>query len=63
MYFEFDRYPQKECKQDFNSDWYNHRDWLEYSVERDAAFCFPWWSINFFYHYWVFNMEQGYRKV
>ena len=41
MYFEFDRYPQKECKRNFNSDWYHRRDWLEYSIERDAAFCFP----------------------
>ena len=25
----------------FNSDWYKSYSWLEYSVERDAAFCFP----------------------
>ena len=25
----------------FNSQWYNSHPWLEYSVERDAAFCYP----------------------
>jgi len=25
----------------FNSDWYKSHPWLEYSVERDAAFCYP----------------------
>ena len=25
----------------FNSNWYKGRPWLEYSTERDAAFCFP----------------------
>ena len=25
----------------FNRDWYKSYQWLEYSVERDAAFCFP----------------------
>ena len=25
----------------FNPDWYRSHRWLEYSVERDAAFCFP----------------------
>lgn len=25
----------------FNSDWYTGRDWLEYSVTLDAAFCYP----------------------
>ena len=25
----------------FSSTWYKGRSWLEYSVERDAAFCFP----------------------
>ena len=25
----------------FNGDWYKSYQWLEYSIERDAAFCFP----------------------
>ena len=25
----------------FNSDWYKTYSWLEYSIERDAAFCYP----------------------
>lgn len=25
----------------FNGDWYKTYQWLEYSIERDAAFCFP----------------------
>ena len=25
----------------FDSDWYNTYSWLEYSIKRDAAFCFP----------------------
>ena len=25
----------------FNSEWYSSYSWLEYSVERDAAFCYP----------------------
>ncbi|XP_063039724.1 uncharacterized protein LOC134434959 [Engraulis encrasicolus] len=25
----------------FSTDWYRSREWLEYSVKRDAAFCFP----------------------
>lgn len=25
----------------FNSDWYKQYSWLEYSVQKDAAFCFP----------------------
>ena len=25
----------------FNPQWYNSHPWLEYSVERDAAFCYP----------------------
>ena len=30
----------------FNPDWYMNHNWLEYSVNRDAAFCFPcrWFS-------------------
>jgi hypothetical protein len=27
-------------KQSFSSSWYLNRDWLEYSVEKDAAFCY-----------------------
>lgn len=27
-------------KRSFSSSWYLNRDWLEYSVERDAAFCY-----------------------
>lgn len=28
-------------KRSFNPDWFRTYSWLEYSVERDAAFCFP----------------------
>ena len=38
------RYPQREfgkTKRSFNHLWYQQREWLEYSIERDAAFCFP----------------------
>ena len=28
-------------KRDFSASWYNGRTWLEYSVEKGAAFCFP----------------------
>ena len=28
-------------KRSFNPDWFKTYNWLEYSVERDAAFCFP----------------------
>ena len=28
-------------KRSFNPDWFKTYSWLEYSVERDAAFCFP----------------------
>ena len=31
----------KGQKRSFVSAWYNGRDWLEYSVKADAAFCFP----------------------
>jgi len=37
-------FPQKMFGQNaraFNSSWYNTRPWLEYSVSRDACFCFP----------------------
>ena len=38
------RYPSKKMGQQnrsFNSKWFNAYSWLEYSIERDAAFCFP----------------------
>ena len=38
------RYPLKKMGQQnhsFNSKWFNTYSWLEYSIERDAAFCFP----------------------
>ena len=28
-------------KRSFNPDWFKTYNWLEYSVEREAAFCFP----------------------
>ncbi len=28
-------------KRSFNSSWYSKRDWLEYSINADAAFCYP----------------------
>ena len=28
-------------KRSFNSDWYKNYKWLEYSVQKDAAFCYP----------------------
>ena len=28
-------------RRSFNPDWFKTYSWLEYSVERDAAFCFP----------------------
>ena len=37
------KYPVKMfCakKRSFSSSWYLNRDWLEYSVEKDAAFCY-----------------------
>ena len=36
-------YPERmfgSRKRSFSSSWYLNRDWLEYSVERDAAFCY-----------------------
>ena len=36
------RYPSKKMGQQnrsFNSKWFNAYSWLEYSIERDAAFC------------------------
>lgn len=40
------QFPKKQqhtndCKRSFSANWYNQRDWLEYSVKADAAFCFP----------------------
>ena len=28
-------------KRSFNSDWYKKYKWLEYSIQKDAAFCYP----------------------
>ena len=28
-------------KRSFNSDWYRNYKWLEYSIQNDAAFCYP----------------------
>ena len=44
MYSNIYRFPQREfgkTKRCFNPLWYQHRDWLEYSIEKDAAFCLP----------------------
>ncbi len=30
-----------DCKRSFSANWYSERDWLEYSQQADAAFCFP----------------------
>ncbi|KAL7404136.1 hypothetical protein ABVT39_010269 [Epinephelus coioides] len=30
-----------KTQRSFNNSWFNGRDWLEYSVAADAAFCFP----------------------
>lgn len=38
-----DCYPQKEAangKRNFCVRWYDEFNWLEYSIEKDAAFCF-----------------------
>jgi len=40
------QFPKKQqhnndCKRSFLANWYNERDWLEYSQQADAAFCFP----------------------
>ncbi|KAJ8886676.1 hypothetical protein PR048_012888 [Dryococelus australis] len=32
----------KKQKLSFSKTWYNLFSWLEYSVSRDTAFCFPW---------------------
>ena len=34
------RFPRDENKRRFNIHWYDRFCWLEYSVKRDAAFCF-----------------------
>ncbi|XP_021733274.1 uncharacterized protein LOC110700082 [Chenopodium quinoa] len=35
-------FPQRQCsrKRCFSVKWFNKRDWLEYSISKDAAFCF-----------------------
>jgi hypothetical protein len=33
-------YPEDEDGRHFNADWYKRFEWLEYSVERNAAFCY-----------------------
>ncbi len=35
------RFPLRLCYRSFVASWYTTREWLEYSVEADAAFCFP----------------------
>ena len=35
------KYPSLAGSRSFNSNWYKGRPWLEYSVEKDSAFCFP----------------------
>ena len=40
------QFPKKQqhnndCKPSFLANWYNERDWLEYSQQADAAVCFP----------------------
>ena len=36
----FKVYPPNEKGQSFNSKWYNDYSWLEYSISKNAAFCF-----------------------
>lgn len=39
-----DSYPSRmfgSSKRSFPSSWYNHFEWLEYSVEKDRVYCFP----------------------
>lgn len=41
---KLDKYPSRLYngkKRSFVSTWYHGRDWLEYSVNTDSAFCFP----------------------
>lgn len=37
---------KNDCKRSFSPNWYNEREWLEYSEQADSAFCFPeiWWE-------------------
>ncbi|CAK6975311.1 Zinc finger MYM-type protein 1 [Scomber scombrus] len=40
------QFPKKQqhnndCTRSFSANWYNERDWLEYSQQADTAFCFP----------------------
>jgi hypothetical protein len=37
---EFPRKMQNGCPRSFQKAWFDRFDWLEYSVEKDAAFCF-----------------------
>ncbi|KAL0146682.1 hypothetical protein M9458_058022 [Cirrhinus mrigala] len=32
---------KNDCKRSFSLNWYNEREWLEYSEQADSAFCFP----------------------
>lgn len=34
-------YPKNNEKRSFNSSWFKIYEWLEYSVVKDAAFCYP----------------------
>lgn len=47
----------------FSSKWYNDRPWLEYSIENDAAYCFPCrvYGVNSNANPTVFT-ETGYRN-
>ena len=38
---QFPSRPFGRTKRSFQASWYNEYEWLEYSIERDAAFCFP----------------------
>ena len=38
---EIDKYIKDGGGRHFCNEWYKRFDWLEYSVERDALFCFP----------------------
>ena len=38
---EIEKYIKDARDRHFCNKWYKHFDWVEYSVERDAVFCFP----------------------